>query len=126
MYGFFSYSLVIVLMIGLLVLPPTLATHNESDAMLVGLVLCVGVFVASNWMTLTSKDLPVDRSEIEYARFSVGGEQTIHVKHKRGSFETSNAFIYNNFEDTSKVKVVIEKDQTMWMGPYKEFKVKNK
>ena len=109
MLAFFLYLLLVVLT-GIII---SYITKNPG----VGLASMAITFMTIQVSTLEVTEKNV-RSEVDHGRLQVEGSQYLYVRHPEASFETSDAFLYENYEDTSEVKVVLRIEESVWSNDH--------
>lgn len=87
---------------------------QPEDGFAVAVLCAIGTFMGLGVMTTHYIYEPVDRSKIVTQRMTENGTTKLFVHHPAGTFETTDAYIHENFEDTSKVEVVVEIEDDVW------------
>ena len=91
------------------------AVNGQPESGFVTAIFCaVLTFMGLGVGTVHYTYEPVDRSKIVTQRMTENGTTKLFVHHPAGTFETTDAYIYENFGDTSKVEVVVEIKDDVW------------
>ena len=106
---------------------PLIFLRNHGTAISLGIMMSVFSIVLLAAYTSEVTERTVARSEIDYARLETKGQIKVYVDHPKGSYVTTDAYIYRNIDDTSKVEIVLEETMNVWkVSPEYELKVQVK
>lgn len=90
--------------------------HRKAEGFVVGALFAVVGFIALGVATTETTYEPVSRSQVFAQRMTVDGQSKLYVMHPEGTFRTTDAYLYENFEDTTKVEVVVKVTDDIWRG----------
>lgn len=99
---------------------------QPEDGFTAGLMCATVTFIGLGVMTTHYIYEPVDRSKIVTQRMTENGTTKLFVHHPAGTFETTDAYIQENFGDTSKIEVVVEIEDAVWRSESEELLVRPK
>lgn len=99
---------------------------RPEDGFTAGLMCATVTFIGLGVMTTHYIYEPVDRSKIVTQRMTENGTTKLFVHHPAGTFETTDAYIHENFGDTSEVEVVVEIEDDVWRPESKSLLVRPK
>lgn len=114
------WALLIVLACFALPIILFLPTRRAGDGFGIGVILALAAFIWLGISTSQTTYEPVDRSKVSVARMTGNGESVLIVNHPKYTFRTRDAYLYENFEDTTKVEVVIKTSKDVWRMPTKD------
>lgn len=99
---------------------------RPEDGFVVAVLCAVFTFIGLGVMTTHYTYESVDRSKIATQRMTENGTTKLFVHHPTGTFETTDAYIHENFGDTSKVEVVVEIEDNVWASENESLLVRPK
>lgn len=92
----------------------------------VGVMTAFVTFAILQISTMSSEDVPVKLSEVDYATTQVGGEKTLYVNHRRGEYRTDDRVIAENISDTTQVEIVLDCTESVWFDRDCDLRVRSK
>jgi len=100
--------------------------HRKGEGLAIGSLIAVCGFVVLGVVTTKTTYKPTDRSQVFAERMTVDGQSNLYVMHPKGIYRTTDAYLYENFEDTTKVEVVIEVTDDIWRPKREDLVVRPK